>query len=115
MNRAIPDALVEPPRKLIRAMPVNRKDRHVLAVAVHVGAPTLVTNNVRDFPPEACDPYGIEATNADNFALAQVDLDVGTVIESIAAMAKRRSRYPKEPREIVDVLNDQLPKAMEQF
>jgi len=33
-------------------MPVKAKDRHVLALAVHVGAPTIVTDNARDFPQD---------------------------------------------------------------
>ncbi len=44
MNRALPDALVDAPSALLGAMPVNEKDRHVLALALHVGAPILVTN-----------------------------------------------------------------------
>lgn len=52
LNRALPDALTDVPRELIRAMPVNENDRHVLALAVHVGAPTVVTDNVADFPAE---------------------------------------------------------------
>jgi hypothetical protein len=39
---------------------LNDKDRHVVALAVHVGAPTIVTDNVRHFPPDLLDPFGIE-------------------------------------------------------
>ena len=38
MNRALPTALAEAPADLIASMPVNDKDRHVLALAVHLGA-----------------------------------------------------------------------------
>jgi predicted nucleic acid-binding protein len=58
MNRALPGALDEAPPELVGAMPVNPKDRHVLALAVHVGASVVVTDNVRDFPAEACQPFG---------------------------------------------------------
>ena len=39
MNRALPGAAEAPPASLIDEMPVNDKDRHVLALAVHTGAP----------------------------------------------------------------------------
>ncbi|HXH56242.1 PIN domain-containing protein [Iamia sp.] len=45
LNRALPDALREIPPSLIEAMPVNEQDRHVLALAVAVRAPTIVTEN----------------------------------------------------------------------
>lgn len=100
------------PESLIDAMPVNEKDRHVLALAVHVGAPMIVTENVRDFPAELLEPFGVEAVRADDFALAQVDLHQDGVRASIAAMAARRRRAPKTPEEIVDVLARYLPTAM---
>lgn len=43
LNRALPAALVEVPPGLVEAMPINDKDRHVLALAVHAGAPTRHT------------------------------------------------------------------------
>ncbi len=73
LNSALPAALSEVPESLIDAMPVNEKDRHVLALAVHVGAPTIVTDNTCDFPAELLDPFGVEALTADAFTLAQVD------------------------------------------
>src|SRR5688572_18765319 len=34
LNRALPGALAEVPSDLVEAMPINEKDRHVLALAV---------------------------------------------------------------------------------
>ncbi len=112
LNHALPGALTEAPPELVDAMPVNEKDRHVLALAVHVGAPTLVTDNLRDFPLELLAPYGVEAVTADAFALAQVDLHREGVIGAINAMAARRRRSPKTPGGIVDALARYLPEAM---
>lgn len=112
LNRALPGALVQVPPTLIDAMPVNERDRHVLALAVHVGAPTIVTDNLRDFPPDLLDPYGIEAISADEFALAQVDLHAGAVLASMDAMASRRRRFPKTRDDIIDRLHAELPQAM---
>lgn len=109
MNRALPDALVDAPAALLSAMPVNEKDRHVLALAVHVGAPILVTNNLKDFPPEACDPFGIEAMSADTFLSLQVDLDPSLVRQSFKEIAARRQRHPRTIAGILERLERPLP------
>lgn len=113
LNQALPDALTDVPRELIRAMPVNENDRHVLALAVHVGAPTVVTHNLADFPAELLDPFGVEAVSADQFGLAQVDLHADAVIASIDAIAARRRRPPKTRGEIIEALARQLPLTAE--
>lgn len=112
LNRALPGALAEVPSDLVEAMPINEKDRHVLALAVHVGAPTIVTDNVRDFPQDLLEPYGIEAVTADAFALAQVDLHREGVLAAVEAMAARRRRPPKTADAIVSALARYLPDAM---
>jgi hypothetical protein len=112
LNRALPGALVDIPPALVDAMPVNENDRHVLALAVHVGAPTIVTDNLRDFPADLLAPLGVEAVNADAFALAQVDLHRAAVVASIDAIAARRRRTPKTRGEIIDALGRYLPSAV---
>jgi hypothetical protein len=87
LNQALPGALTSIPPPLIEAMPINEKDRHILALAVHVGAPTIVTENLRDFPPDLLDPFGVEAISPGEFALAQVDLHPQAALASIDAMA----------------------------
>lgn len=112
LNRALPAALVEIPETLVDAMPVNEKDRHVLALAVHIGAPTVVTENLRDFPLDLLEPFGIEAVSTDAFVLAQVDLHPAGVLASIDAMAARRRRAPKTRAEIIGSLERPLPTSM---
>lgn len=112
LNRALPGALSAAPRSLIDAMPINAKDRHVLALAVHVAAPTIVTDNLRDFPPERLEPFGIEAVSADAFALAQVDLHPDAVLACLDAMAARRRRSPRTRTELIASLGRLLPQAM---
>lgn len=112
LNQALPGALTDVPVSLVNAMPVNQSDRHVLALAVHVGAPTIVTDNLRDFPPDLLEPFGVEAISPDEFALAQVELHAELVLASIDAMAARRRRYPKTRSDIIARLQSQLPAAM---
>lgn len=112
LNRALPAALVEVPPSLVEAMPINDKDRHVLALAIHAGAPTIVTENLRDFPDVDLEPFGVEAVDTDTFVLAQVDLHPHEVLASVDAMFVRRRRAPKTRAEIIDALARPLPRAM---
>lgn len=112
MNLALPAAVEEPPPPLIDEMPVNEKDRHVLALAVHVEAPVIVTNNLRDFPPVLLVDHGVEAMNVDAFVLGQVERDPAGVVGAIDAMAARRRRDPKTRHDIIDVLASEMPQAM---
>jgi len=43
------------------------KDRHVLAVAIHMKAKYIVTLNLNDFPQTSLQPCGIEAISPDDF------------------------------------------------
>ena len=86
---AFPEALV--PRTsyepLIEVMTNHKKDRHVLAAAVAGRADVLVTFNVRDFPREACEPYGIEVQDPDTFLVHQFGLvpdSIRSVLEDLA-------------------------------
>jgi predicted nucleic acid-binding protein len=115
MNRALPGALVDPPEELTKAMTNDPKDRHVLALAVHVSAPTIVTWNLGDFPESACGPHDVEAISPDEFIEAQIDLDARRVMASVEAMARRKTRPPQTRDEIIDRLATEVPVAMGQL
>ena len=66
---------------------------------------------MRDFSAEMLEPFGVEAVNADAFALAQVDLHRDAVRSSIAAMAARSSPPPKNRRRVAETLARYLPDA----
>jgi predicted nucleic acid-binding protein len=69
MNAMFEDAEVTGYEPLLEAMRNHPKDRHVLAAAVRCGAHAIVTNNVKDFPPESVEPFGIEMITGDAFLL----------------------------------------------
>lgn len=71
------DQAITPPsyQRLIPFMPVNEKDWHVLAAAIHTQAQIIVTENLQDFPDEYCSPFGVEAQHPDAFLLDLFDLD----------------------------------------
>ncbi len=68
MCRAFEEAMVEDFEVLEPSLDgINEKDRHVLAAAIKTCASVIVTDNLKDFPPEYCAPFDIEPLSADSF------------------------------------------------
>jgi predicted nucleic acid-binding protein len=67
MERAFPEAMVTGHEPLVPSMTNDPKDRHVMAAAVRGRADVIVTSNVKDFPPEACEPYDVDVQTPDEF------------------------------------------------
>jgi predicted nucleic acid-binding protein len=101
MNGAFPGAAVTGYEALITDMTNDPKDRHVLAAAVRGSAEVLVTENLRDFPPAAVRPYGIQVVSQDAFLLDQLDLRPADVLD---ALRRQASRYHREPRNVAALL-----------
>lgn len=74
MTAAFPEASVTGYEQLVGSMTNHPKDRHVLAAAVVANASLIVTSNLKDFPPSALEPFGIDAIHPDNFLLDLRDL-----------------------------------------
>jgi len=115
MNIAMPSALDQAPAALVASMPINDKDRHVLALAVHVEAGVIVTSNLRDFLAKACAPYGVEAVSPDDFVVAIADADVVAVRRALEDIAGRRTRPPMRVTELLDRLSPMLPAFAERM
>ncbi len=122
MRRALPDCMVKGFEPLIEDLTLpDVDDRHVLAAAVHSGATSIVTSNLRDFPDEAMEPFGILAVHPDDFVLDLIDESPGVVHrvlgEQIAALrnppvalaellgALERSGLPRSVAKISSQLN----------
>ncbi|MDT8321827.1 MAG: PIN domain-containing protein [Xanthomonadales bacterium] len=105
MNDAVPDCLVSGHERLVPALDLpDPDDRHVLAAAIMAHAQMIVTFNLRDFPPEKLEPFGIEAIHPDRFIECQMDLREAAVIQ--AARDQRQSL--KKPARTVDEFLDTL-------
>ena len=111
MNAALPDARVEPPPELVDQMPVNTKDRHVLALASYVEANVLVTNNLRDFPVEACAAYAVEPVAPDDFFTQIARNRPGDLNATLTEISARR----RNPALAVNQLVDQMAKRWPKF
>lgn len=96
--------------RLVDAMTNDPKDRHVAAAAVRSGAALIVTANLKDFPQEALDPFGVEAVHPDDFLLDQLDLDRGRVLDSLDLLVSRNRRTPKSLPELMDALVPLVPR-----
>ena len=116
MQVAMPEAMLDPPpHNLIASMPNEESDRHVLAAAVIARAEVIVTENISDFSPEVCGPFGVEAQTLDQFLGYLVSLDSDEVWRAIEEMARRRTRPPMAVDDVVATLKRYVPTAIAQL
>jgi predicted nucleic acid-binding protein len=87
LRKAFPEACIKACNELEAALTNDLKDRHVLATAIRSSAQTIVTFNLRHFPPEALQPYDLEALHPDEFLVNQFHLDDGLVIKKFTEQA----------------------------
>jgi predicted nucleic acid-binding protein len=73
--------------RLEPAMTNHEKDRHVLAAAVAADSELIVTFDSSGFPPEACEPVGVEAIHPDEFLLDLHDLHPDAVRAAVELQA----------------------------
>jgi len=88
MENAFEDAMVTEFEKQLGAgdaLP-DKKDAHVLAAAVKTRADVIVTENLKHFPNDILEPFGIEARSADAFVADTISLDFGRALPVIRRM-----------------------------
>ncbi|KRC61059.1 hypothetical protein ASE14_08900 [Agromyces sp. Root81] len=95
MNESFPDAEVRQYERLIDGIDLpDPGDRHVLAAAIRAGANAVITANLRDFPSEVANQYGIDVIGPDDFLLDQLDMASSHVIETIREQADATKHPP---------------------
>ena len=118
MGEAVRDALVEGYEELsagLEGLP-DADDRHVLAAAIRCHAQVIVTQNLKDFPPDYLRGYGMEAQTADTFLRHLVELAPGVVYGALTEISRRRNRAPRTVRELVDAFEAcGMPMSMGDF
>lgn len=112
MSRAFPESCVCGAESLIEALTLpDPDDRHVLATAIRAGAEHIVTENLRDFPDEALDGFGITAVSADDFLSSTFELYPADALGAMRAMRRDYSRPPFTPGDFIfDLQAKGLPK-----
>jgi hypothetical protein len=102
MDERAEDSLVTGYEALIGSITLpDPDDRHVLAAAIVARADVIVTRNLRDFPAEILDPYGIEAQHPDEFVRHLIDLAPVIVADMVR---EQQTRLVNPPVAIPDLL-----------
>jgi hypothetical protein len=113
MCEAIRDCMVTGYAGLIDALTLpDPDDRHVLAAAIRAGAQTIVTENLKDFPPEELDAYAIEAVHPDEFLCGLMDLDPERVIEALIIQGARLKAPAMTPDQLLERMRARLPRVV---
>ncbi len=103
------EAFVTQYRKLISSMPINEKDKHVLAAAMACKAQIIVTQNLKDFPPYLLASFDIEAQSPDDFLVHLYRLAPKTMWEIIVGQAGALRNPPKTLLEVLNTLKLHVP------
>lgn len=112
MERAFPESCVTGGDTLVASLDLpDANDRHVLATAIRAGAEHIVTENLRDFPESALEPFGITAVNADDFLSSTFELYPGDASRAMRTMRRAYRNPPFSPGQFVfDLQAKGLPK-----
>lgn len=108
IRNAFPDAEISNYESLIESLNNDPKDRHVLAAAIKGNCKLLLTFNLRHFPKETTQPWGVEIAHPQDYLKVLYEMDPKLVVARLGEMAGRRGI------EIEDVLID-LGKALPTF
>ena len=114
MRKAAPDCMVADFENLIDGLKLpDPNDRHVLAAAIRGGAQLIVTVNLKDFPEETLAANDIVAMHPDDFVLDLIDLEPGTVSQTVTQQANALKNPPMIVDEVLETLHRQgLPQSV---
>lgn len=89
MNETFPGAQVDNIEHVESGLRLpDPNDNHVLAAALRGQCDAIVTANLRDFPADYLDSFGVEAISPDDFLLNQLDLDSRAVLDCVWEQAQ---------------------------
>lgn len=107
MCDAVSDCLVEGYAHLIPGIRLpDANDRHVLAAAVHCGADTILTSNLRHFPAVVLKDYGVTAGHPDDFLVALFKASPANVFDTLSEQAMSLRHPPMTREALLDRLRD---------
>jgi hypothetical protein len=111
MNDAIRDVTVTGYEHLFDRLDLpDADDRHVLAVAIHAEAEVIVTRNLRDFPADRLNVWGVRAQHPDDF-LATLQQDHPDVLSGIVVAIARTWGNGATPGDVLDRLAVDAPRS----
>lgn len=104
-NRAFPDAFVQHYEGIIPNLILpDPKDCHVLAAASKANANIIVTNNIKDFPKEYLQTFGLAVKSADDFLTDIIDLNPQVSIQAFREMVLHKKNPKLEEYTVLDQL-----------
>lgn len=104
-NLAFPDALVKNYKNLVEKLELpDPDDCHVLAAAIKANANIIVTNNLKDFPEEYLDSFGLKAKSADDFLTDIIDLNPEIAVKAFKEMVLNRKNPAMDEYEVLESL-----------
>ncbi len=108
MNKAVLDCQVTDYESLIPNLNLpDPGDRHVLAAALRCKAQFIVTFNLKDFPKEALNPFGLEALDPDSYMLKLIELAPIRMASVISEQAEDLRNPPISIGELLETLKQQ--------
>lgn len=112
LDAVFPDAVVHGYEHLTEGLSLpDTGDLHVLAAAIQCGAQHIITENIRDFPQEALEPFDIEAIEADEFLARTFELYTAEAMTVLRELKEHYSKPGFTPSEFVlDLTAKGLPK-----
>ncbi|MFJ4210433.1 PIN domain-containing protein [Paenarthrobacter sp. NPDC089675] len=112
MCNAVPDCLVtkyEPLEQVFAESP-DAGDIHVMAAALKAQAQVIVTRNLKHFPAELLEPWGMEAKHPDDFLMDQFYLDAVELHIAVRGMSEALRNPPLDVNDVLKRLeSDGLP------
>jgi len=115
LNESLEDCLVKGYESLVQTLTLpDTDDCHVLAAAIKGHAQIIVTYNVKDFPGEYLDTFGLEVQHPDTFFLNQSDLQQSAFLAAVKRIRLSLKRPAKTPEEYLGILRkSELAKTVE--
>jgi predicted nucleic acid-binding protein len=108
MNTHVRDALVTGFEPLINVLELpDPNDCHVLAAAIKGRADLIVTTNLKHFPTDMLDRWGIEAQHPDEFLTHQFHLAQPLFLQAVKTVRLRLKQPPKSVEDYLDTLRAQ--------
>lgn len=104
-NLAFPDALVRNYEGLLSNLTLpDPDDCHVLAAAIKVNANVIVTNNIKDFPKDYIEKFGLDVKSADDFLTDIIDLNHEEATKAFKEMVLNKKNPELDEYEVLDLL-----------
>ncbi len=105
MDTAVRDCLVTGYKPLIPGLELpDPDDRHVLAAAIVGHCDVIVTKNLKHFPADVVQPYGIDVQHPDDFLLNHLNLFPGPFCTAVRKVRARLKNPPYSVQEYLQTL-----------